>query len=215
MPRRRKPAPASAVFINCPFDDPYRPIRRAITFAVLACGYDPRSASDATDGGQSRIDKIAQLIGCCDRGIHDLSRVEVEESDADGLLPRFNMPMELGIHIGARLLGDIGQRRKIALILDAVPHRYDKTLSDISGQDIEAHGNDPCAALGAVRNWLNEHHRRKMPIPGADFLWCEFQAFEIEVPAILEASRLDPYEKLKHLDFVLTVEAWLKARAAA
>jgi hypothetical protein len=41
------------------------------------------------------------MIGECDYGIHDLSRVEV---DAGGI-PRFNMPMELGLHLGARLFG--------------------------------------------------------------------------------------------------------------
>ncbi len=42
------------------------------------------------------------------------------------------MPMELGIHLGARLLGTARHRRKRALILEAKPHRYDAALSDIS-----------------------------------------------------------------------------------
>ena len=36
-----------------------------------------------------------------------------------------------------------------ALILDANPHRYDAVLSDISGQDIETHANDPDQAIRA------------------------------------------------------------------
>jgi hypothetical protein len=98
---------------------------RAMVFAIISSGYHPRCALDLTDGADIRVDKIARMIGECDWGIHDLSRVEVV-----GGAPRFNMPMELGLHLGARLLGAGRHRRKRALILDAKPHRYDATLSD-------------------------------------------------------------------------------------
>ena len=114
-------------------------------FTVIASGYHPRSALDATDGAEVRLGKIAAMIGACDWGIHDLSRVEVEV----GGVPRFNMPMELGIHLGARLFGEGRQRRKRALILETEPHRYDATMSDISGQDIEVHDNDPDQPIAA------------------------------------------------------------------
>src|SRR5208283_999159 len=81
--------------------------------------------------------QFATMIANCDWGIHDISRVEL----GPGKLPRFNMPLELGLHLGARLLGERRHRRKRALILEAKQHRYDEMLSDISGQDIEVHGN--------------------------------------------------------------------------
>jgi hypothetical protein len=138
MARRPRPKPpaAKAVFINCPFDDEFKPLLRSMVFAIIASGYYPRCALDETDGAEVRVSKIAAMIGECDWGIHDLSRVEVGAAG----LPRFNMPMELGLHLGARLLGEARHRRKRALILDAERHRYDAILSDISGQDIEAHG---------------------------------------------------------------------------
>jgi hypothetical protein len=67
-----------------------------------------------------RVAKIAAMIAECDWGVHDLSRVEVTR----GNLPRFNMPMELGLHLGARLIGESRHRRKKALILEAKRHRY-------------------------------------------------------------------------------------------
>jgi hypothetical protein len=148
VPSRRtfKPAAAKAVFVNCPFDDGFKPILRAMVFTIISSGYHPRCALDATDGAEVRVGKIARMIGECDWAIHDLSRVEV---DAGGV-PRFNMPMELGLHLGARLLGHGRQRRKKALILDAERHRYDAALSDISGQDIETHENDPNQAMRCV-----------------------------------------------------------------
>jgi hypothetical protein len=143
---------AKAVFINCPFDNKFKPLLHAMVFTIILSGYRPRCALDVSDGAEIRIDKIARMIGECDWGIHDLSRVDVVNG-----APRFNMPMELGLHLGARLLGQGRHRRKRALILDAVPHRYDATLSDISGQDIAVHKNRPDEAIRCVRDWLSDH----------------------------------------------------------
>src|SRR5262249_12438748 len=138
-----KPPGSKSVFINCPFDDGFRPILRAVVFAVISSGYYPRCALDATDGAEIRVRKIARMIGECDWDIHDPSRVELCAAG----IPRFNMPMELGLHLGARLFGVGRQRRKRALILEAEPYRYDAALSDISGQDIEVHEGNPGEAI--------------------------------------------------------------------
>lgn len=211
-PRTAKPPTSKAVFVNCPFDDEFKPILRAIVFTVIASGYHPRSALDATDGAEIRLGKIAAMIGECNWGIHDLSRVEVE----DGGVPRFNMPMELGIHLGARLFGEGRHRRKRALILEAQPHRYDAALSDISGQDIEVHGNDPDQAIRCVRNWLSGHRpRNAVPLPGVAAMQADYRLFRDEIGALLEARRLDPLDELTHSDFMFAVRDWIELRAAA
>ena len=211
-PRTPKPPASKSVFINCPFDRPFRPILRTIIFTVIASGYHPCSALDATDGAEVRLGKIAAMIGACDWGIHDLSRVEVEA----GGVPRFNMPMELGIHLGARLFGEGRQRRKRALILEAEPHRYDAALSDISGQDIEVHGNDPDQAIRCVRNWMSEHRPRgAVPLRGVAAMQADYRAFRDEVGALLEARRLDPLDELSHNDFMFAVRDWIESRADA
>jgi hypothetical protein len=202
--------PASkSVFINCPFDDEFRPIFRAVVFTVILSGYHPRCALDSTDGAEVRVSKIAKLIGDCDWGIHDLSRVKPGAKS----LPRFNMPMELGVHLGARLLGDRQHRRKRALILDAKPHRYDAFLSDISGQDIEAHANRPTQAMRHVRNWLSEHRAQtEPPLPGIDAVTQDYRTFNKEVGKLLAARRLDPLDSLTHNDFVFAVRDWIASR---
>lgn len=91
------------VFINCPFDVEYAPSFHALIFTIFACGFRPRSARELDDGGQTRIDKLYDLIECCRYGIHDLSRTELDDANA---LPRFNMPLELGIFLGAKRYGD-------------------------------------------------------------------------------------------------------------
>ncbi len=208
---RPKPPASKSVFINCPFDDGFVPILRAMVFTILAAGYHPRCALDSTDGADIRVGKIAQMIGECDWGIHDLSRVEVE----DGGLPRFNMPMELGLHLGARILGEKRHRRKRALILDAERHRYDRALSDISGQDIESHQNSPDEAIRCVRNWLSEHRPRNAePLPGAAALQADYRRFQAEIGPLLAPRRLDP-DHLTHSDFLFAVSDWLMAQAAA
>ena len=70
-----------------------------LVFTIISSGYFPRCALDATDGAEIRVSKIATMIGECDWGIRDLSRIEI---DAAGV-PRFNMPMELGLHLGRDL----------------------------------------------------------------------------------------------------------------
>lgn len=87
------------VFINCPFDDAYRPIRDALIFGVYACHLRPRCALEASNFGQTRVDKIVNLIRDCLWGIHDLSQIGPNGS------PHFNMPLELGLFLGAHRFG--------------------------------------------------------------------------------------------------------------
>lgn len=93
---RPQPSYDLSVFINCPFDAKYRSLFQAAIFAVFDCGYVPRCALEVYDSGQVRIDKIVGLIKRCRFGIHDISRTEL---DRKSRLPRFNMPLELGIFL--------------------------------------------------------------------------------------------------------------------
>ncbi len=195
------PDRATSVFINCPFDADYRELFRAIVFTVVACGFFPRCALDFNDGAEVRFVKIVRLLANCDHAIHDLSRVEL---DSDSGLPRFNMPLELGAHLGLRIAGPSRQRRKRALILDSHPHRYDQFLSDISGQDIAAHGGTIDGVIGCVRDWLNGE-RRGTPLPGAEAFRADYAAFRAHADAFIAEARLDPWEQLSHRDYLWLV----------
>jgi hypothetical protein len=129
--------PVQQVFINCPFDSQYQSLFEAIVFAVSICGFNPRCALEIDDGSQARIEKIFAIIGDCRFGIHDISK-----TDLDGAthLPRFNMPLELGIFLGAKKFGQGRQREKVCLIFDREKYRYQKFISDLSAYDIRAHG---------------------------------------------------------------------------
>lgn len=196
----------TSVFVNCPFDDGYRPIFRAVIFAVVACGFKPHCALERLDGAEYRLDKIAGMIGACDWGIHDISRVEVDAVDP---APRFNMPLELGMHLGARFLGEAPHRRKRALILESEPHRYDRTLSDISGQDIAHHGGDPARAIACVRDFFNDYRSRaSVPLPGSQALAVDYEVVCHDIgPRLAAEARLGAWDTLPFRDFV-DVLAW-------
>lgn len=181
-----------------------------MVFAIVASGYRPRCALDSTDGAEIRVSKIAELIRNCDWAIHDLSRVE---TNADGI-PRFNMPLELGLHLGARIFGGLRQRRKRALILDSKAHRYDVALSDVSGQDIEVHGDEPGRVIQCVRHWLSEHRpSQESPLPGVAAMRADYRLFQRDVRGVLRKHRLDSFEELSHSDFLWAVNDWIRERA--
>ncbi len=196
-PRRR------SVFINCPFDTEYKPLFQAMCFAIAACGFAPRCALDESDSAVIRFEKILDLITACEFSVHDLSRVE---PDATSRLPRFNMPLELGADLGLRLKGGARHAKRRILILDAVAHRYDQTLSDISGMDIEAHGNDERRVVKAVRDWLNAGRARGEPLPGSAAIQADYAAFQSIVPDIIAALRFDAFDDLPHSDYMHVVE---------
>ncbi len=200
--RASSPARARSIFINCPFDDDYQPLLRAICFTALACGFTPRCALEFSDSGSVRFQKIVRLVGSCSHSIHDISRVEL---DKDSSLPRFNMPLELGADLGLRLGGGDRHRRRKTLVLDAEKHRYDKMLSDISGMDIEAHGNDVGTIIKCVRDWLNANRRSRKPLPGAAAIAIDFELYRQVAPLMVKNLKLDAHEKLHHGDFLHVV----------
>ncbi len=140
-----------SVFINCPFDDQFAPLLQAILFCVAYLGFDPRLASERTDSGENRIDKIVELIRGSLYSVHDLSRCQAKEG---GEMYRLNMPLELGIDYGCRKFHGNGRESKRILILETERYRFQKAISDLSGCDIEAHGDDYAKAIRKVRNWL-------------------------------------------------------------
>jgi hypothetical protein len=199
------------VFINCPFDDDYRPLLEAVVFAVHDCGYVARSSLEVTDASQVRIDKITAIIAACKLGIHDVSRTE---PDPQSQLPRFNMPLELGLFLGAKRFGSGKHKSKTCLILDVERYRYQGFISDIAGQDITAHGGKPENAIKGVRNWLSDATPRSIKIPGGAVIARRYATFRQELPAMCERLLLSA-DELTFNDYVLLVEEWLKLNSPA
>ncbi len=194
---------ADDVFINCPFDDEYAPSFQALIFAVYACGFRPRSAREIDDGGQTRIEKIQAIIEESRYGIHDLSRTEL---DPVHRLPRFNMPLELGLFLGARRYGGSSQKSKRVLILDVEQYRYQRFISDLAGMDIHQHAGDPFLAMREARDWLANVSRRALP--SASKLVGLYRAFLADLPKLAAVLQFQP-DRIPYVDLERIIVEWL------
>jgi hypothetical protein len=194
------------VFINCPFDPAYAPIFEAIVFAVHDAGFFARSARERLDSSQVRLHKIIELIRSSRFSIHDLSRTELDDTTA---LPRFNMPLELGIDIGCKAFSR-SHTRKSFLVFDSEQYRFQRYLSDISGQDIHRHGNSPKMAVVRVRDWLRTESDVGT-IPGGTAIYERYVEFRSDLPALCAELRLD-IDALTFADLSDTISTWLRQR---
>jgi hypothetical protein len=200
------------VFINCPFDAGYAAIFEAIVFAVIVCGFRALCARIKLDSSEFRLNKIMDLIAASKYSIHDLSRVELDEGSA---LPRFNMPLELGLDLGCKRFSP-SRKSKSSLIFDAQPFRFHKFISDIGGQDVANHNNDPGIAIANVRNWLRAESGRS-DLPGPYALNDRYAVFQSEVGGVCSRIALKP-DEMTFVDYCQAVAAWFedeKARADA
>ncbi|MFT3727772.1 MAG: hypothetical protein QM759_08110 [Terricaulis sp.] len=204
MPTRRVSERSTDVFINCPFDDEYAPLLRAIVFAIFACGYRSRCALEVTDGN-FRFDKLKTLIEHCDFGIHDLSRTELSRPTAT---PRFNMPFELGLFLGATSFGGRRQKQKRALVLAENRERWAPSISDLAGVDPVYHDNDPARAIRAVRDFLDKTPDG-LRLPGEQSISNDFGRFEDDLPRLARAANQTAVEARRYANYVTFVEEFL------
>lgn len=198
-----------SVFLNCPFDDAYHPLFEALVFAVHDCGYIARCSLEVSDASEVRIEKIAKIIGACRFGIHDISRTELDRATS---LPRFNMPLELGMFLGAKRFGGREQKLKSCLILDIERYRFQKFISDIAGQDISVHGAETGKAIKVVRDWLSNATPESIEIPGGARIATRYDLFRGDLPAMCEKLHLN-VDELTFNNYVVQVEQWLKLNA--
>lgn len=196
------------VFINCPFDADYAPTFQALIFGTVACGFRPRSARELDDGGQTRIEKLYGIIEECRYGVHDLSRTQL---DVEHGLPRFNMPLELGIFLGAKRFGDEVHKSKRCLVLDIEPYRYQKFISDLAGMDIADHAGQIDKVLHRLRDWLANVSRKR--IVGSVKLVDWHRRFVAEKSAIATTLGHDP-EQIPYIDFERIVAQWIAVETA-
>lgn len=202
---RNRPPYEKSVFINCPFDGRYKHIFDAIVFTVFDCGFIPRSALEAANE-PVRLKRIIQIINSSLYAIHDLSRAGVDSKTG---FARFNMPLELGIFLGAREFGDKRNAKKTFLMLDRDRYRYQKFISDLSGMDPEAHNNNPETAIIKVRNWLNNVTNADFNIQSGIIIASRHDKFRKVLPGMATDLGLK-IRDLTYRDYCSVVQDWLK-----
>lgn len=193
------------VFINCPFDNEYINLFRAIVFTVIDAGFIPRCSKEIDDGTEFRLGSIVSLIDDCRYGIHDLSRVELNKKNN---LPRFNMPFELGIFWGSKKFGEDYNQKKKCIILEKDQYRYQKFISDLSGVDVTAHKNTQKEIIAAVRNWLVTASRRTT-VPESSLINTKYLRFQKKMRKICNDNG-STYDSMPFFELVKNMTDWLE-----
>lgn len=188
------------VFINCPFDNEYFNLLKPLLFTILYLDLNPL-ISETSDSGEIRLTKIQNMMAKSKYSIHDLSRIE-----SDNELPRFNMPFECGIDFGIKF--SIPKLNKKVLILEKEKYRYQKVMSDISGNDIYTHNDNPELIIKSIRDWF----RTKLEnIAKHKIIWFAYQDFESKYNEILLSEGYDPYkiDSLTFSDLIDSIKEWI------
>ena len=195
----------SSVFINCPIDNSYTPLFHAMAFTILRCDFTARCAIEEDDSSEIRITKIFRIISECRLGIHDLSRTKPDKCTH---LPRFNMPLELGMFLAAKYFGRNEHDRKVCMVFEAKQHTYETFISDIKGQDIKAHRNDPRTIVMTVRNWLAANSPKKQ-LQGGHAIWRDYSSFQRWMPQQCSRVKLRMAD-LTFGDYANLVYEWIE-----
>ncbi len=194
-----------SVFINCPFDDNYRHLLQPLLFSILYLGFEPKIASTISSGN-IRVQEIKKLIKDSQYSIHDISRCKPLFA---GDMPRFNMPFELGLDIGCQTYGSRKLNDKKCLILETEKYHYQKVISDISGQDIKEHDDNPQKLISQVREWfiglLN------MRLPGVEMIFAQYNDFTFDIIQDLAVEGFSQKERdsLSTTEFIMLAKEWI------
>jgi hypothetical protein len=194
---------AKSVFINCPYDDQYRSMFDTIVFTLLDIGFLPRSALEIDTAIQSRYEKICQIIESCRFGIHDISRVCINERTG---LAQLNMPFELGLFLGSSRFGAPTMIRRDCIIIGGRKGEHNLAISDLSGHDIAYHEDDHANLVQTIRAFFSQ--RSPGILPGTKYIMQRRALFETELPSILRDLKLS-YTDLTFTDFSRIAQEWL------
>ncbi len=160
------------------------------------------------DGGRARFGKIADLIGQCRYGIHDISRTDTSSA---GGLPRFNMPLGIApCPSGPCATAAMRNATNDAAVMDSDRTRYRDFISDLSGHDIKAHANAPAQAIAAVRDFLRS--ASGMRLPGGVAVAALYARFTTDLPEILRQAKIEP-DEMTFTDTTAIIFEWLKQQS--
>lgn len=164
------------VFVNCPFDDKYKPLLNVLLFVIYSCGFIPRIATERLSSSESRLSKIKDLIKESQYSIHDISRCK---SNKKGEYYRLNMPFEIGLDFGCKTYATGNLNNKESLLLVSEKYSHQKSLSDLAGVDVLCHDDNPENLVKCVRSWLYERATNKSKIKNPTPIWEDFNNYNM------------------------------------
>ena len=145
---------AGTAFINLAYVNSNAELYLGLLAGLAGFGLAPVAAMH-DPGSDPQLSRIYRLIEESVISFHDLSYVSLDPPSPR--TPRFNMPFELGLAVAVAMSAN---RRHRWFLLEKVPHRAAKSLSDISGTNVQIHDGLASSVLKAVSNALARHHPR-------------------------------------------------------
>lgn len=146
MARRKR---VQSVFLNIPYDNQFEDLYLAYIVGLTQLGFDIHATLAVPN--QGRLDRIVRLIEESDVSIHDLSRIELSSG-----IPRFNMPLELGLAL-YHSYATKGRHR--VFVFEKKPYRMMHSTSDINGIDPQIHQGKPSGVMVGLRNIFHQPER--------------------------------------------------------
>ncbi|MGN7871608.1 hypothetical protein [Paracoccus sp. 22332] len=131
-----------------------------------------------------------------------LSRCQSRAADE---YARMNMPFELGLDLGIRRSADNLPSPKKFLIFERRPYELKRTLSDLAGQDVDAHHEDYQEVMRKTRDFLKVEAERSLP--GTARIVADYETFQAwmiekklgEGHSERDAMRLPTSERLEEM----------------
>lgn len=161
------------VFINCPFDEEYKPLLKVLIYTITKIGLLPRLALERNDSAEVRLIKIKEILEESKYSIHDLSRAK---SLKEGEYYRLNMPFELGLDFGCKVYNtNTIYKTKKFLILEEERYSTQKALSDMAGADCKCHKGEAEELVSEIRTWFSENGIENLP--SSSQLWDNYNEF--------------------------------------
>lgn len=125
---------------------------------------------------QGRLETIIDLIDGSDFSIHDLSRIELSKG-----IPRFNMPVELGL---ALYRSHISRGKHRAYVFESKTYRTQRSTSDINGMDPQIHRGTAKGVMAGLRNIL----RQPGDVTTVPEMLASYRAVKRKLPALRQNS---------------------------
>jgi len=131
-----------SVFLNIPYDDAFEDLYLAYIVGLTQLGLRINVALAVPN--QDRLETVIGLIERSNFSIHDLSRIEVSKG-----VPRFNMPVELGL---ALYRSRVTKGLHRVHIFESKRYRTQRSTSDINRIDPQIHYGKPKGLMAGLRN---------------------------------------------------------------
>ncbi len=139
MPPKRR---IKSVFLNIPYDAAFEDLYLAYIVGLTQLGL--RVNATLAVPNQDRLQTIIRLIEASGFSIHDLSRIEASHG-----VPRFNMPVELGL---ALYRSHVTKGKHRVFVFESKPYRAQRSTSDVNAIDPHIHHGTPKGLMGSLRN---------------------------------------------------------------